>query len=58
MLGKLLCKIHVVVHVEERNFGLNHPKLSKVTRRIGVFCTESGTKSINPSKGKGCQLSL
>ena len=39
--------IHIVVQVGKRHFGLDHPELRRVTRRVGLFGAESGPESIN-----------
>ena len=58
ILDEVLGQVHVVVDVVEGHFGLNHPELSQMTRRVGIFSTESRTKRIDGSQCSSSQLSF
>ena len=43
----ILSKIHVIIQVCKRTLRLDHPEFSRMTGGVGVFCSESRSKSIN-----------
>ena len=44
----------MVIKIIKSHFRFYHPKFSKMTRSIWIFCTESRSKSINTAQS-GCQ---
>ena len=58
VLDEVLCQIHIVVDVVESHFGLNHPELGQMARRVGILCTERRPESVNGSQGRGTQLTF
>ncbi len=55
---EVLGKIHVVVKLVECHFGLDHPELGKMSRRVGVLGAERRTERIDLSERQGAQLAF
>ena len=49
ILDELFRQLHIIQNIVESHFRLDHPELGQVSRRIGVFRTESRTECINLS---------
>ena len=58
VLHELLCKIHIVGNVVERHFGLYHPELGEVARRVAVLGAESRTEGVYRSESRGSELAF
>ena len=57
-LQAVLGQRHVVLQIGKCDFGLNHPKLSKVARGVAVFSPECWAKRVHLSKRHGTKLCL
>ena len=58
VLKHCLGDIHILCQVAKSHLGLNHPKLRRMTARIGVLGAKCRTKGIHVAKGHGKVLSL
>ena len=58
VLKHCLGDIHILCQVAKSHLRLNHPKLRRMTTRIGVLGTKCRTKGIHIAKGHGKVLSL
>ncbi len=55
---KFFGEVHVAGQIAEGDFGFDHPKLRSVAGGVGIFCTESGPKSIDVGKRRGENFGL
>ena len=54
----ILSKLHIIFQISKSNFWFNHPKLCKMSSRVGIFSTEGWSKGINFPKSRSKSLSL
>mmetsp|Transcript_15973 Transcript_15973/g.28668 ORF Transcript_15973/g.28668 Transcript_15973/m.28668 type:complete len:225 (-) Transcript_15973:1146-1820(-) len=50
--------LHIVLKVAEGDFGLDHPELGQVTRRVAVLGAESGPEGVDAGERAGVVLAL
>ena len=58
VFDEVLGKVHIVVHIVESHFRLNHPELCEVARSVGVLGTESRSEGVDFTQGHCSQFSL
>ena len=58
VLDELLCQIHILLDLKESYFGLDHPELCEVTRRIGVLRTECWPEGVDTTECQRSHLTL
>ena len=58
VLDEVLLEIHQLFLVYEGHFGLNHPELSQMARRITILGTESRSESVDGTEGRCSELAF
>ena len=58
IFDEILCQLHIVVDVVERNLRLNHPELRQVARSVGILSAERRSERIDCAESRCSKLAL
>ncbi len=58
VFDKILGQIHVVIEIGKRHFRFDHPELSRVPWRVGVFRSKRRAERIHTPESTGKELCL
>ena len=58
IFDEILCQLHIVVDVVERNLRLNHPELRQVARSVGILGAERRSERIDCAESRCSKLAL